>query len=192
MQRVWSILTDKLPTTITVEGHEYEIDTRTSTALNCIRKSREDIPQEVRMIYLLHRMNKDMPRSAEAVAEAVSFLAGPQTHDPKQEQKHKAPSYDWFQDAPLIFSAFSQTYSLSLDEITSMHWWRFLALFEGLPGDTRFMEVIRIRTMEIDPKEKAETRERKRRAKKAVALRDLRSDEERKDDVQRQFNTLGL
>ena len=192
MRRLWSILTDQLPVSLKVGRNEYPIDTKASTALNCIRKLKEDIPEEVKLIYLLNRLNDDLPKSEEAVAEALSFLAGYQVDDTPKRSAQKAPAYDWFQDAPLIFAAFSQTYSLSIEEITSMHWWKFLALFEGLPQDTRFMEVIGIRTMEIGQKDTPETKRKKREAKQAVALKDLRSDDEKKIDVQRQFNSLGL
>ena len=46
--------------------------------------------------------------------------------------------------------------------------------------------------MEIDPKESAESKAKKRKAKKAVALKDTRSAEEKKRDAQAGFNSLGL
>jgi len=52
--------------------------------------------------------------------------------------------------------------------------------------------VVSIRTMEIDPKDSAETKARKRRAKRAVALKDTRTEEEKKRDIQNAFNNLGL
>jgi hypothetical protein len=92
----------------------------------------------------------------------------------------------------LISAAFQQAYGIGLDEITSMHWWRFLGLLEGLPADTRFMEVVSIRTMDINPKDSAEEKRRKRAAKRSVALKDTRTEEQKKRDVQDGFNSLGL
>jgi hypothetical protein len=190
MERRWCILTDALPTTLKIGGQDVPIDTRTSTALNCIRKMREDIPEEAKLIYLTSRLG--LPRTAEAVAKAIEYLAGP----PADEEKATAPgppAFDYFQDADLIYAAFQQAYAMAgYCEITTMHWWRFLALLKGLPSDTRFMEVVSIRTMEIDPKDSAETKARKRRAKRAVALKDTRTEEEKKRDIQNAFNNLGL
>lgn len=189
MEKRWCILTDKLPLTVRIGDQDYPIDTRTSTALNCIRKLREDIPEEAKAIYVLARMG--LSGSVEAFAAIVDFLAGPPADDDKQHVPGP-PSFDYFQDAKLISAAFQQAYGLGLDEITSMHWWRFLSLLEGIPGDTRFMEIIGVRTMEINPKDSAETKAKKRKAKLAVALKDTRTEAEKQRDVQRQLNNLGL
>ncbi len=183
------MLTDALPSSLSVGGKDHPIDTRTSTALNCIRKMREDIPREAKLAYLTTRLN--LPATPESVEMIFDYLAGPPSDDEKPV-KPGPPSFDYFQDSKLINAAFQQAYGLVLDEITSMHWWRFLSLVEGLPASTRFMEVVSIRTMEIDPKDSAETKAHKRRAKRAVALKDTRTEDEKKRDVQIGFNNLGL
>ncbi len=186
---MWSILTDKLPDAIEYEGIKYDIDTRTSTALNCIRKMRQDIPQELATTYVLSRLG--LPVELGALVLAMDYLAGPNTGERKKGEGGP-PSFDYYQDATLIYSAFQQSYGLSLTDITGLHWWAFLALLEGLPADTRLMEVINVRTMEIDPKDSAELKAKKRRAKAAVALVDTRTEAEKKRDVQNQINSLGL
>lgn len=189
MERRWCLLTDALPQKLSVGGQDFPIDTRTSTALNCIRKLREDIPEELKFGYLTLRLG--LPSTAESVVIALDYLAGPPTDDEKPS-KPGPPSFDYFQDAELIHAAFQQAYGYGLDELTNLHWWRFLSLMEGLPASTRFMEVVSIRTMEIDPKDSAETKAHKRRAKRAVALKDTRTEDEKKRDVQIGFNNLGL
>lgn len=188
MEKRWCILTDKLPLTVRIGDQDYPIDTRTSTALNCIRKLREDIPEEAKLSYLLRRLG--LPNTLDALDTALGYLAGPPAEE--KEPKRGKPDFDYFQDAELISAAFQQAYGLGLDELTQMHWWRFLSLLGGLPSSTRFMEVVGIRTMEIDPKESAESKAKKRKAKKAVALKDTRSAEEKKRDAQAGFNSLGL
>jgi hypothetical protein len=189
MERRWCILTDALPQNLSVGGQDFPVDTRTSTALNCIRKMREDIPEELKFGYLTLRFG--LPSTAEAVVIALDYLAGPPSDDDKPS-KPGPPAFDYFQDAKLISAAFQQAYGIGLDEITSMHWWRFLGLLEGLPADTRFMEVVSIRTMDINPKDSAEEKRRKRAAKRSVALKDTRTEEQKKRDVQDGFNSLGL
>ncbi len=188
MDKRWCILTDALPHELTVGGEKFPIDVRTSTALNCLRKLREDIPEEAKLSYLLRRLG--LPNTLDALDTALGYLAGPPAEE--KEPKRGKPDFDYFQDAELISAAFQQAYGLGLDELTQMHWWRFLSLLGGLPSSTRFMEVVGIRTMEIDPKDSAEEKARKRRMKKAVALKDTRTEEERKRDVQNGFNNLGL
>lgn len=188
MDKRWCILTDALPHELTVGGEKFPIDVRTSTALNCLRKLREDIPEEAKLSYLLRRLG--LPNTLDALDTALEYLAGPPAEE--KEPKRGKPDFDYFQDAELISAAFQQAYGLGLDELTQMHWWRFLSLLGGLPSSTRFMEVVGIRTMEIDPKESAESKSKKRKAKKAVALKDTRSAEEKKRDAQAGFNSLGL
>lgn len=181
---MWSILTDRLPYSVRIGDQDAPIDTRTSTALNCIRKLREDLPEEAKAVYVIKRMGVGM----EGFAAVVEYLAGPPSVE--RERSPGLPSFDYIQDANLLHAAFQQAYGLSLDEITSMHWWRFLSLLEGLPGNTRFMEVIGIRTMEIDAKDSAEAKARKRKAKRSVALKDLRTEEQKQADVQAQINSI--
>ncbi len=158
----WSILTDKLPVTVQIGEEEHELDVRTSTALNCLRKLREDIPDGVKSLYVTRRLG--LP--PDALDKAVWFLEGPNKPTGKGEA-----SFDYFQDASVIYGAFQQAYGLGLEEVTGMHWWAFLALLEAIPSGTRFMDIVGIRTMEIGPKEDPEVRRRKLRAKASVALK---------------------
>lgn len=183
----WCILTDRLPTELVARGESFPLDTRTSTALNCLRKLREDIPPELKVGYIFKRLG--LPE-ADLFSEIMDYLAGPPSDDARESKG--PPSFDYFQDSELILAAFQQAYGLDLNAVTNLHWWHFLSLLGGLPSDTRFMEVVNIRTMEIDPKDSAEAKARKRKAKKSVALKDYRSAEEKKRDAQAGFNALGL
>ncbi len=158
----WSILTDRLPVTVKIGEEEHELDVRTSTALNCLRKLREDIPDGVKSLYVTRRLG--LP--PDALDKAVWFLEGPNKPTGKGEA-----SFDYFQDANVIYGAFQQAYGLGLEEVTNLHWWAFLALLEAIPSGTRFMDIVGIRTMEIGPKEDPEVRRRKLRAKASVALK---------------------
>lgn len=187
MEKRWCILTDRLPTELVGKGESFPLDTRTSTALNCLRKLREDIPPELKVGYIFKRLG--LPE-ADLFSEIMDYLAGPPSDDARESKG--PPSFDYFQDSELILAAFQQAYGLDLNAVTNLHWWHFLSLLGGLPSDTRFMEVVNIRTMEIDPKESAESKAKKLKAKKAVALKDTRTEAEKQRDVQRQLNNLGL
>lgn len=158
----WSILTDRLPVTVKIGEEEHELDVRTSTALNCLRKLREDIPDGVKSLYVTRRLG--LP--PDALDKAIWFLEGPNKPTGKGEA-----SFDYFQDANVIYGAFQQAYGLTLEEVTNLHWWAFLALLEAIPSGTRFMDIVGIRTMEIYPDDSADVRRRKLRAKASVALK---------------------
>jgi len=184
----WCILTDALPEYIDVGGNQIKIDTRASTAIDCSARISSGDPDVIKLQYVCKRFG--VPVSIEGFKAAVKFIQGP--GESKKSARPSEKVMDYIQDADLIISAFQQTYSMQYSEVVSLHWWHFLALFHGLPHDTRIMEVIRIRSMTINPKDSADEKRRKRELKKAVALKDTRTTTQRKDDVQRQFNELGL
>lgn len=75
--------------------------------------------------------------------------------------KHER-AYDFDTDAPLIYAAFRQSYGIDLNAVRYMHWWKFRALMDGLPEDTRLAQIMQIRLMDIsDLKGKEKTRYRK-------------------------------
>lgn len=70
------------------------------------------------------------------------------------EAKRGKPSgphiLDFTQDAPLIYAAFMQAYRLDLTKQRGRLDWRFfIALFQGLPEDTKIREVMSIRQRPI-------------------------------------------
>lgn len=78
----------------------------------------------------------------------------------REEETEQAFCFD--QDATLIYSAFMQTYNIDLfREFGRLHWHSFIALMNGLPNETRFSQVIDIRTCEL-PTGKGSGKERER------------------------------
>jgi hypothetical protein len=56
--------------------------------------------------------------------------------------------YDYDIDAPLIVSAFADTYSVDIISI-KMHWWQFKAYFMGLSDETRFVKIMSYRGLDL-------------------------------------------
>ena len=78
---------------------------------------------------------------------------------------------DFEQDAELIYSAFLQTYNIDIID-NNLHWHKFIALLKGLDKNTKFMEIISIRSRKI-PKATKYNREEiaeLRRLKKLYAI----------------------
>lgn len=56
-------------------------------------------------------------------------------------------SYSLKHDAEYIYSSFMQAYRIDLiEEQGKLHWFKFKALLNGLPEDTKFSQVVSIRT----------------------------------------------
>lgn len=168
----FSLITHALPTEIEVEEKAYRLDTRTCKALQAFLFSDDDsIPIEVRMYDAISKLivGAVEPKHYPAVYEKLAeYLEGYPTESSRE--KHK-PILSTTQDHALIVAAFQQAYGISLDELKSMHWWRFLALLSGLPESTRMAEVMKVRAMPISGKDSPEQRQAKIKAKNAVAIK---------------------
>lgn len=75
--------------------------------------------------------------------------------------------FDWEYDASRIAADFQREYGIDLtDEATSMHWYRFMALFNGLGDRSQIVQAISIRAADLGDgrlgkEERSELRERK-------------------------------
>lgn len=74
-------------------------------------------------------------------------------------------------DAEYIYSSFMQAYGIDLiDAQNSLHWKKFNALLNGLPSDTKFSEVLKIRSYKPQKGDSKQYKESMRKLKKEYAL----------------------
>lgn len=85
------------------------------------------------------------------------FMRG-QTDSGKEGGRTPQRAFDFEQDANLIYAAFYATYGISLTTVDYLHWWEFMALFEGLPESTLIKRVIYWRTADLTSLPKEERR----------------------------------
>lgn len=58
--------------------------------------------------------------------------------------------FDFEEDGEYIYASFMQAYGIDLiDQQGKLPWSRFMALFQGLPSNTKIKEIMRIRDMDI-------------------------------------------
>lgn len=155
-----------LPYDIDYKGRLYRLTPAFDNVLTMF-KDIEGIPDhrvpEIMGHYLLQKPSGDA-----GLLQAVT-----ETLFPKDGRKHKK-SMDFIQDGQLIYAAFMQAYGIDLnDQRGKLHWWKFTALLRGLPSNTRFMEVVQIRTkpMPAPTKHNAEERAQLARLKAEFALK---------------------
>lgn len=131
---------------------------------------------EVMLSYLVKQKVKPSLGLLKAVSDVL--------FTPSKESGEKA--FDFVQDSPLIYAAFMQAYGMDLvEQQGKLHWWKFQSLLNGLPSNTRFSEIVSIRTKPIPAPTKynKEEREELMRLKAAYAL-NLTS-KEREEQLQR-------
>ena len=94
---------------------------------------------------------------------------------PKRAGKRRRPGprvFDWEADAGRLVADFQRFYGLDItDPSLHIHWWRFVALFDGLPGDTsQTMQAVGVRARDLSDCGSREGRQLLHAQKKAVAL----------------------
>jgi len=152
------LLTGKLPTSFQIGGKEYEIasDFRTMLELEAVF-SASDLTDAEKGEKALRLFYGGIPEDVEAAVERLCFFwRGGRTETPRKRRRQLAggdfpqrPVYAFCHDAGLIYAAFLTQYGIDLCEAEGMHWWKFLALFEGLEDDRLMKEVMRCRAVEI-------------------------------------------
>lgn len=143
------LLMDGLPETY--EGIPLSADFRNMIQVDLILREQNTSEAE-KIIAALSQLYPQIPSDMnKAIAGLQWFYARGATEAGGKEGTAKKPakrSFSFEQDANLIYAAFYATYGISLTTVEFLHWWEFMALFEGLPEDTLIRRVMYWRTAE--------------------------------------------
>ncbi len=112
-------------------------------------------------------------------------LANSNKESKNNNRHNQIYSYEF--DDNYIYSSFLQQYNIDLQEIEYLHWWKFKALFEGLNKDTKIVEIMGYRALDISKIKDKEEKARYKKLKKIYALPDMRTQEEKEADFARNF-----
>lgn len=158
----------------------------------------EKLSDTERIIASLYQIYPEIPSDIQKAIEGFLWfytrgkMDGRENNNSKQKNAKKA--FDFEQDANLIYSAFYSTYNISLTTINFLHWWEFMALFEGLPETTLIQKVMYWRTADISKVSKEERKHilkmreiysLKRAEKENLSVEEI--EQENKDRVARRF-----
>lgn len=154
-----NILIDLLPTTITVNGIEYKINTdfRTCILFETLMLDNElNTEQKVFTTIDLFFCEEipDFNSIESAMNELMKFYrCGKEVDYSPKKASPNAPSkkiYDYDFDAPYIYSAFKEQYNIDLQDIEYLHWWKFKALFDSLSDKTMFVKIMGYRNVDLN------------------------------------------
>lgn len=158
-------LQDELPRHVTVDGRRVRVDLEYRNVLRMIAwLQRDDMMPEAREYKALRCVCRHpRPGLLRALRELLFEDGG-------HEAGKRITDFD--QDADLIYAAFRQTYGIDLRR-ERLHWLEFSALLTGLPGGSRYAEILSIRTRELPAPTKYNAEERRwlMEAKQKYALR---------------------
>ena len=174
--RPFSLLTDELPRSVFIQDGTIEIyiKTDTLTALQCLSMlDNDDIPDAVRISCVIETILAEgeeiLPDMyLDAFSAILDYLKG---FPVEGGTKSREPVFSYSQDHAYVVAGFRQAYGMSLEDIHRTHWWEFQALLSGLPEGTRLSQIMRIRSMDIDPKASPAEKLRIQKAKSLVRIR---------------------
>lgn len=134
------------------EGIPISADFRNMIQVDLILHDTESNETE-KTIAALRQLYPEIPKDAHKAVEGLVwfFTRGNAPSGGKDTPTKKTPkkAFSFEQDAPLIYAAFYATYGISLTTVDFLHWWEFMALFEGLPETTLIQRVIYWRTADV-------------------------------------------
>lgn len=153
---MYNLLIDKLPNTVEVGGMKYEInsDFRCSLLFEMMINDRnlEDEEKLFRTLELYYYPQKiEQPYINEAIDKALWFYrCGKDIKQSKGKGKNqKKQIYSFEDDSEYIYSAFMHDYSVDLNEIEYLHWWKFKALFKSLHDDNELCKIMSYRAKDL-------------------------------------------
>lgn len=155
-----------LPTTITVGGVEYEIDSDYRTAISTqIAQSDFELTDRERAwvtLYLLIPNADEIPReqAESALNECMAFLAGGKIRKTKNEKKKHPRLVDWEQDFDLIVSAVNKIAGHDVRGDKYLHWWTFRSWYCEIDSKSLFSQVVQLRS-KLAKREKLDKADRK-------------------------------
>ena len=83
-------------------------------------------------------------------AEIMQFVINNYINFRKNADDESQTVLNFSQDSLYIYGSFMGAYGIDLfEEQDRLHWWKFIALFEGLPDESKIKQVMSIRAREI-------------------------------------------
>jgi hypothetical protein len=175
---VKNFLICELPTSAVIQGKEYKIasDFRDMLELEAILNSdKSDAEKGAEALQLFFGC---IPSNEESAVNYLGwfFCCGKEKELQKDKKgkteagTYKSPVYSFSHDGELIYAAFLAQYGIDLRDVPYLHWWKFIALFNGLSKDHLITEVMHCRAVEMKPDMPKDRKEYYEKMQKTYAL----------------------
>lgn len=173
---------------------DFDTDFRTSILFELLMQ-REDIKikLKIRKTFELYYPNLSQVSDLEMALKDIMWFyqCGKEKKTSHKNKKinngKKDYIYSYEYDADYIYSAFMQQYKMDLTEIEYLHWWKFRALFEGLNKDTKIVEIMGYRAMDLSKIKDKKEKKFYKNMKELYALPDMRTTLQKEQDFAYNF-----
>lgn len=105
----------------------------------------------------------------------------------KEKSSKDERIYDYEYDDGYIYSAFLQQYGMDLQEIEYLHWWKFKSMFNALNKDTKIVEIMEYRAIDLGKIKDKDEKNRYKKLKKIYSLPDMRTEAQKEADFGSSF-----
>ena len=150
-----NIITDILPESVEADGESYPIKTDFKVWLKfySIMTDKEKSPAERATSAILCCFDGDkgkkLPkRLDDAVSALFRFYSKGADEECGKIASKREKVFDFTEDSGYIYAAFFEQYGIDLTK-SSMHWYRFLALLNGLSENTQLRKIIAWRSANL-------------------------------------------
>lgn len=169
-------LYEALPDKLEHRGKEYRLYASFDRVLEALTfVKRKDFSNADKTEYLTFLFFGDgVEPDAELVSAALALLC-------PASKNSGVRSFDWEQDAAVIYASFLSVYGIDLFSMRGkLHWTAFIALLQNLPADSAFGRLIQIRTCEVPQVTKYNQKQVQNLMKAKAAYRLRLTEEDRK------------
>lgn len=168
-------LTDRFDDSITIDGKDYALDLSFDNVLRIYELRDDDELDDYTKIEYMFEMLVIDGESLDLSIEQKSMIIERifdmfinvkskyelYSETSEQQEVREKKIWDINKDAELIYASFLYDYNIDLfEQQGKLHWRKFIALLNGLSEDSPFMQVVRIRTMEVPKPNKYNAKER--------------------------------
>lgn len=178
-----SILTNKLPVDVKINGVLYKINSDYRTSIIFTKFIEENDLTEDIILKILQLYYHIIPKDIE---QAINYIFWFYTCG-KNEEENKSKStgrnkkiFDYEEDSAYIYSAFLSQYRIDLQDIEYLHWWKFKSLFDSLKEDNDIVKIMQYRTVDLSKIQDKEQKKFYRNMKDLYKLKEKINEDDKK------------
>lgn len=190
------MLIDLLPTTVEIDGVEYDISSnfRDSILFEMLMQDNKVSDDDKLILGLQYYYRDRIPENIKMAVEKMLWFYKCGKEEVEAKGTDSAGSvgqiYSYEHDDDYIYSAFLDQYGIDLQDIEDLHWWKFKAMFKSLKDDNKISKIMGYRAMKIDNDMSDNEKKFYKEMKNIYSLPDLRTEEEKELDFHNTFSSI--
>lgn len=189
-----NILLTKLPQSIKIDSQEYTVKTdfRAWIEFEIEFQKTSNLERKLDLIFNMFKIRPVVKNADEfncLIEEIIKFYnCGEKINNEKGNENNSSGPliYSFKNDHFHIYTDFLRFYSIDLNEVEYLHWWKFRQMFIELPEDSKIKTIMMYRSIKITSKMSPEHRQFYAKMKRIYALEDSRTAK----DKTRSFGSL--